>query len=354
MIKYFTALRPFIGPIFLFIFFSCGPKPPVTPAVDEAKLAAEKANKEFIAETGEYTEVEKDPSSVEAQVTGKLDQPTEELTRTDVEIYKTGEPGWIKLQKKKRFSDDMTRPQAKENLLRELRNDAVNKKVGTTVEVTQLLTDVMSATGNESFEQSAWSGFFRSTVSGVITDERQEKNEIKHFNEGEGFELDLEYSFYVQPVTGQRDPGFWLDSELENDMLKEGGDLVIRLRPSKDAYVYIFNLMADNNAMLMFPNDYMKENFISAGEELVVPDPKIQKYVSFIVGTMPGQKLTSESVYIICTKQKVPVIESLPRIGQSIQVFSGNSKNFIELQRWLTGIPLDQRVERALLYHVSK
>ena len=130
--------------------------------------------------------------------------------------------------------------------------------------------------------------------------------------------------------------------------------MVIRLRPSKDAYVYIFNLMADNNAMLMFPNDYMTENFISAETELVVPDPKIQKYVSFIVGTMPGQKITSESVYIICTKQKVPVIESLPRIGQSMQVFSGNSKNFIELQRWLTGIPLDQRVEKALLYHVSK
>jgi hypothetical protein len=45
---------------------------------------------------------------------------------------------------------------------------------------------------------------------------------------------------------------------------------------------------ADNNAMLMFPNDYMTENFISAEAELVVPNPKIQKYVSFIIGTMPG------------------------------------------------------------------
>ena len=112
--------------------------------------------------------------------------------------------------------------------------------------------------------------------------------------------------------------------------------------------------MADNNAMLMFPNDYMQDNFIAANETLVVPDPKIQKYISFIVGTMPGQKLTSESVYIICTNQKVPVIESLPRIGTSMQVFSGKSQNFINLQRWLTSIPLDQRVEKALIYHVSK
>ena len=354
MITYLTAVRPFIGPMFLFIFFSCGPKPPVTPAVDEAQIAAEKANKDLIAETGENTEVEKDLSSVEAQVTGKLLQPTEELTRTDFETYKTGEPGWIPLQKKKRFTDDITRRDAKVNLLREMRNEAVNKKVGTTVEVTQLLTDVMSATGDESFEQSAWSGFFRSTVSGVITDERQEKNEIQHFKEGEGFELDLGYSFYVQPVTGHRDPGFWMYSELENDMLKEGEKLVMRIKPGKDAHIYIFNLMADNNALLMFPNDYMQDNFIAAGETLIVPDPKVQKHISFRVGTMPGQKLTSESVYIICTKQKVPVIESLPKIGKSKQVFSGNSQNFIELQRWLTGIPLDQRIEKVLLYHVSK
>ena len=83
MIKYLATHLLFIGLLVFTIFFSCGPKPQVTPAVDEAKLAAEKANKELITETGEYTEVEKDLSSVEAQVTGKLDPPTEELTRLE-------------------------------------------------------------------------------------------------------------------------------------------------------------------------------------------------------------------------------------------------------------------------------
>ena len=55
MITYLTALLPFIGPMFLFIFFSYGPKLPVTPAVDEVQIAAEKANKDLIAETGAST-----------------------------------------------------------------------------------------------------------------------------------------------------------------------------------------------------------------------------------------------------------------------------------------------------------
>ena len=353
MLKYFTNLQIFTVLLFSLIYLNCSQKPKVSK-VDNAKYEAEKANKELIEETGEYTKVEKDFSEIEYEITGTLNQPASELTRLDFANYKTGDPGWITLQKQKRFSDDMTRLQAKENLLRELRNEAINKKVGTTVEVTQLLTDVMSATINESFEQSSWSGFFKSTVSGIITNERQEKNEIMYFNEGEGFELDLMYSFYVEPVKGQRDPGFWLESELESNMLKEGENLIIRLRSSKDAFVYIFNLMADNNAVLMYPNDYMEKNFLMAETELVVPDPKIQNYISFIVGTMPDQKITSESVYIVCTKQKVPVIEQLPRIGQSMQVFSSNSQTFIDFQRWLASIPLNQRVEKALLYHVSK
>ncbi len=354
MLIFYTLIRIFIGPILFFIFFNCGPKPQIISTENQSKNLAEKANNELITETGDYSKVEKNLSGVTTEVISVLSQPITELEKEDFNRYKFGEPGWIKLQKKKRFSDDMSPKRAKENLLSDLRNEAVNKKMGTSVEVTQLLTDVISANGDEFIEESNWSGFFRSTVTGIITDEKQEKKKITYFEEGEGFDLDLEYSFYVEPVTGQRDPGFWIEANLESDMLKEGSELVIRIIPSMDSYVYIFNLMADNNAMLMFPNEYMMDNNISAGNVLIVPDPKIQKYVSFIVGTMAGQKITSESVYIICTKQKIPIIDSLPKIGQSEEVFSDNSHNFLELQRWLTKIPLNQRIEKALLYHVSK
>ena len=40
-----------------------------------------------------------------------------------------------------------------------------------------------------------------------------------------------------------------------SNMLKEGEDLVSGIF-TIDSYVYVFNLMADNNALLMFPNDY--------------------------------------------------------------------------------------------------
>ena len=69
---------------------------------------------------------------------------------------------------------------------------------------------------------------------------------------------------------------------------------------------------------------------------------------------MPGETLTSESVYIVCTKEPVQIVCDMPKIGTSINVFARDSQSFIQLQRWLTNIPLDQRVEKNLSYHVSK
>ena len=98
----------------------------------------------------------------------------------------------------------------------------------------------------------------------------------------------------------------------------------------------------------------MKENFIQAKTTLEIPDPGIRKHVSFVVSTLPGESMSTESAYIVCTKEPVRVIESLPKIGQSMPVISRNSKSFMKLQRWLTKIPLDQRVEKNLIYHISK
>ena len=118
-------------------------------------------------------------------------------------------------------------------------------------------------------------------------------------------------------------------------------------------YIYVFNFMADQNAFLMYPNEFMKENFIKAKTTLEIPDPAIRQHVSFVVSTLPGENMSAESAYIICTKEPVKLIEDLPMIGTSMPVLSNNSKSFMKLQRWLTRIPLNQRVEKNLIYHIS-
>ncbi len=338
--------RKVFAGLFILFVFGCGSKPKPKPDEALARKAFNDLDKEM-----ETPQTEKDITGVTKETTDEIKTILDEPDVIAMEKYQTGKPGWIKIDGERHYDGSIAPDDARQKLLGILRNEAVNKKVGTTVEITTLLTDLMVAENDETFEQTAWSGFFRSTVSGVITDENYEDSMVP---DSDGYNMKMTLNAFVEPVTGQRDPGFYMDTRLNTNMLKEGQKLVISVKPSKDAYLYIINLMADNNAMLMYPNDYMKDNFIPAGSELIVPDPEMQKFISFRVGTMPGQPITSESIYIICTKEKVPKIDNLPKIGLSLQTFSGKSKNFVELQRWLTGIPLDQRTEKALIYHVSK
>ncbi len=264
---------------------------------------------------------------------------------------RTGEPGWVLVEETRAFSNAVAPDKARQELLQILRNEAVSKKVPTSVEVTSLLTDMMSESNGMTNEHSAWSGFFKTTVSGVITAEEILMDTL--IPTKNGYKKTIKLNAYVEPVSGQRDLAFYVDAALENNLLKAGDELALSVTPSKDSYIYIFNLMGDHHAMLMFPNEYFPDNFIQSGVTLEIPDPVVRQYKKFRVAAMPGEDLTSESVYIVCSKSPIKLIETLPKIGTEIPVFSGESQSFTQLQHWLTRIPLDQRVEKNLVYLVS-
>ena len=354
---FFTRL---IGFFLILGIWGCSSKPEPNPEDDPltpnpAQEAAEKAIEKLDEEVGGSEEKE-DFTGIVNEATGKVPEmeTIAEPDAAEMAEYATGEPGWIEVSSTQVFPWSVPRPKAEESILQALRNEAVTKKVPTTVEVTSLLTDVLGESGGQAYEQTIWSGFFMSTVSGVITNQTELKNELRDLGADKGYELEMTYRFYVEPVQGQRDPGFYVDVQLENNLLKSGDELAFSVKPSKDCYLYVFNLMADQNIMLMMPNEYFKDNYIIGGTTMQIPDPVIRKFTRFRVAPMPGEDLTSEFVYIVCTKEEVPVIRDLPKIGTSMPVFSGDSQSFIKLQRWLTNIPLNQRVEKNLIYHISK
>ena len=86
---------------------------------------------------------------------------------------------------------------------------------------------------------------------------------LKNLGTEKGYELQLTCNFFVVPVEGNRDPGFVINANLANNMLNDGDELIINLKSSKSCYVYMFNLMADNNVMMIYPNKYMEDNHIT-------------------------------------------------------------------------------------------
>jgi hypothetical protein len=345
-------LGNFLKPILFFYILSiyhCGSTYNQKPRPDEmiAKIALDSLDHNI-------RQSNKNISGVGQQIDGALIEKIDEVEHSHIQDYETGKPGWITVSKKEVFPWRIPRPKARENMLKDLRNEAVSKKVGNTLDITSLMTNLMSETDGDLYEQFAQSGFFKSTVSGVITKEKIELDTLDDISSEKGYELQLICNFFVVPVEGNRDPGFVINANLAKNMLNDGDELIINLKSSKSCYVYMFNLMADNNVMMIYPNEYMEDNHIKAENNITVPDDEIRKYLKFRVGTMPAEEITSESIYVVCTKQPIPMIDDLPKVGKSLNTFSGDSNSFIKLQRWLTSVPLDQRIEKALIYHVSK
>ena len=63
--------------------------------------------------------------------------------------------------------------------------------------------------------------------------------------------------------------------------------------------------------------------------------------------------MTMEHIYILCTKKNFSAPINIPKIGTKIEPFDMNGNGFLELQEWLSKIPLDERVESILTYYVS-
>ena len=174
--------------------------------------------------------------------TGMLDNTIEVMKYNNKKENDVGKPGWITISRSKYFPESISLKAAKNQLLEQMRNEAIIKKSGVKVEIDQMITDISLSEKNKIINNTSWSGFFRSTVSGIITDERQ-KHDVEIFNErleNDGlFQIKMQYEFYVVPVVGKRDVAYQLHAYLENNMLNTGDEINIFIETNKDSYIYI-------------------------------------------------------------------------------------------------------------------
>jgi len=279
------------------------------------------------------------------------DQSFEKLDK-EIQTYKNDEPGWVEVEETRIFSNSIAPDKAEQEILKRLRAQAISMKIPETVDISSLLTNVAVESGEVSSEQTAWSNFIIGTVSGSITAEKILHNDMQSLSGKNSYQKTIRLKAYVEPVKGQRDPSFYIDVKIKNDnnLFKPGDELEFNIVSSQDCFIYVFNLMADQTVLMMYPNKYMKENFIKANTTLYIPDKSIRDHFSFEVNTLPGQTITSESVYIVCTKKQVRSILDVPIVGDDLYK---KGINFTKIQKWLSNIPLNQRVERNMVYHVS-
>ena len=123
----------------IMLLYSCTSKPQPKPDKELAK-------KSFI-------QLEKDILGTEPQAFGTIDQVLNDADRSLDNLIVLDQKGWVRVSEKRDFDGSVSPDEARERLLKILRNKAIKKKVGTEVEIVSLLSDVMVGGGQEVFEK---------------------------------------------------------------------------------------------------------------------------------------------------------------------------------------------------------
>lgn len=97
-------------------------------------------------------------------------------------------------------------------------------------------------------------------------------------------------SIIVNPVETKLNVDVWVNKDAsgrQNPVYAKGENISVGVKTNQDAYVYLFNVNANGEIDLFFPNNYEESNFVKAGVTRVFPGDG-QKY-KFTVGGPNGQ-----------------------------------------------------------------
>lgn len=250
--------------------------------------------------------------------------------------------------------ENITKEEARRLAIANARRKAVEDVVGVTVSADTLVINWQVS-----------SDIIRAIPYGKVVEQEMLEEDVKSLREKEKAEPSLIYwvklKAKVVKEKGEPDPYFKIDATLNRAVFKDNDDMQITIKPAKDCYLSIFNMLENEKVITLFPNNFKNANKIKAGEAFTFPDEQDRKrgisLKSHIHGynirgqAGEGKKTTKESLYLICLKQ--PMAFDTQKFEQGIfGSYSGKSAFISELIKEIVEIPLSERAERLLPYEV--
>ena len=108
-------------------------------------------------------------------------------------------------------------------------------------------------------------------------------------------------------LQGDDDPDYQVTISGVDSSYIEGQPMRVRLTATKDCFVYLFTVAADQSVTIFFPNRYRKDNLLKAGQAIEFPnDNDRRKGIEFVIEMPPGERShTKEWITAVAVKRPV-------------------------------------------------
>jgi hypothetical protein len=158
----------------------------------------------------------------------------------------------------------------------------------------------------------------------------------------------------VAEEKGRADVFFKLDAQINRTVFKEGDFIEIKVTPSKDCFVNIFNILEDEKVLVLFPNRFSRNGFVKANTTLVFPDDADRKRgITLRAFVDEGKEKVDEIFHILALKE--PLQLNTAKFKEGIfGIYNGQSALVNDLVKSIVGIPLQDRAEKFIQYRITK
>jgi len=153
---------------------------------------------------------------------------------------------------------------------------------------------------------------------------------------------------------GKTDVFFRLKAELNRNVFKEGDLIEIKVTPSRDCYLSIFNILEDETAIILFPNRFSTNNFVKANTTFIFPgDADRKKGITLEAFVSEGKQKVDEIFHILALKEPLHFDTATFKEG-IFGIYDGHSAMVNDLVKNIVGIPLSHRAEKFIQYRITK
>ncbi len=192
-----------------------------------------------------------------------------------------------------------------------------------------------------------FSSITQQTTQGIVLEKKIAKEEI--VLNGNLLQKIIVLKVKVGKQKGEKDPSFEIYANLNREYFKDGEEIELSVKSSKDCYLTILNICSNDSVYVIFPNQFRNDNFIKSGVLFQLPnsdDKSIGLY--FPVNLLPNKNEDIEMIKIIATKQKIDFSSVY-----SFSAYGTYQSTLVDLQKWLLKIPRNEIEEIDLQYLIG-
>jgi len=238
-------------------------------------------------------------SSPKLQSTPSKDEAVS-IHETEKEEIKDLGDGWFEVKGTASIRN-ITPEQAEQKAIANACRTAIQYYSG--VEISERTLD-LQAVGKREVLLDHFCALSTQTTNGIILEKDILKKEIK--SDGRNLIAVVALKVKVGKQKGRKDPYFNVSAQISRDIFKEGEELKLTARFSKDCYVTVLNICSDDMVYLIFPNKYRSNNFIKANEVFMLPNENDRAMgLSFPVRLNEGKGEDIEMIKILATKENM-------------------------------------------------